>query len=52
MVADGRSLLLLKDHLTRPVLIDVATDTATELAWETDSFPSWQRTPAPQAPGL
>lgn len=44
---DGRSLLLLKDHRTRPVVIDVATDTATELPWETDSFPSWQRTVAP-----
>lgn len=44
---DGRSLLLLKDHRTRPVVVDVATDTATELPWETDSFPSWQRKVAP-----
>lgn len=40
---DGRNILLLKDHMTRPVLIDVATDTATELPWVTDSNPSWQR---------
>lgn len=39
---DGRSLLLLKDHRTRPIVVDIATDTATELPWETDSFPSWQ----------
>lgn len=44
---DGRSLLLLKDHRTRPMVVDVATDTATELPWETDPFPSWQRTVAP-----
>ena len=44
---DGRSLLLLKDHRTRPVVVDGATDTATELPWETDSFPSWQRKVAP-----
>ena len=40
---DGQSLLLLKDHRTRPVIVDVATDTATELPWEADSNPSWQR---------
>jgi Tol biopolymer transport system component len=40
---DGRSLLLLKDHRTRPVVIDVASDMATELPWQADSFPSWQR---------
>lgn len=44
---DGRSLLLLKDHRTRPVVVDIATDTATELPWETDSFPSWQRIVTP-----
>ncbi|HSM01374.1 MAG TPA: hypothetical protein VK960_02885, partial [Acidimicrobiia bacterium] len=42
---DGNSLLVLTDHFTRPVVIDVATDTAQELPWLTDSFPSWQPTP-------
>lgn len=44
---DGRSILILKDHGTRPVVVDVETDTATELPWETDSFPSWQRAAVP-----
>lgn len=44
---DGRSILVLKDHGTRPVVVDVETDTATELPWETDSFPSWQRVGVP-----
>jgi len=44
---DGRSLLILRDHRTRPIVVTVATDTAIELPWETDSFPSWQRVGGP-----
>jgi Tol biopolymer transport system component len=40
---DGKSLLILENHRTRPWLIDIAADTRTELPWVTDSNPSWQR---------
>lgn len=42
---DGRFLILLKDHLTRPVVVDVEADTSFELDWVTDSFPSWSGVP-------
>jgi dipeptidyl aminopeptidase/acylaminoacyl peptidase len=44
---DGRSLLVLQEHLSRPLVIDVATDTATQLPWITDSFPSWHQAAVP-----
>ena len=40
---DGRSLLVLEDHRTRPWIVDIETDTVTELPWFADSMPSWQR---------
>jgi dipeptidyl aminopeptidase/acylaminoacyl peptidase len=39
---DGRKLLILEDHRTRPWVIDVSTDTVTKLPWLADSMPSWQ----------
>ena len=41
---DGRSLLVLENHRTRPWVVDIATDTVTELPWLADSMASWQRT--------
>jgi Tol biopolymer transport system component len=40
---DGRSLLVLPRPGSRPLTIDVETGEATELPWEADSGPSWQR---------
>lgn len=40
---DGRSLLILESHRTRPWVVDVETGRVTELPWEADSAPSWQR---------
>ena len=40
---DGRSVLLLENHQTRPLLVDIATDRSTEMPWLADSNPSWQR---------
>ena len=42
---DGRSLLVLENHRTRPWVVDIATDTVTELPWFADSMPSWRRVP-------
>lgn len=42
---DGRSLLVLENHRTRPWVVDIATDTVTEVPWFADSMPSWQRVP-------
>jgi Tol biopolymer transport system component len=42
---DGRSLLVLENHRTRPWVVDVKTDTVTKLPWLADSMPSWQRVP-------
>ena len=39
---DGRSLLVLENHRTRPWVVDIKTDTVTELPWLADSMPSWQ----------
>jgi dipeptidyl aminopeptidase/acylaminoacyl peptidase len=43
---DGRSLLVLENHRTRPWVVDIATDTVTELPWLADSMPSWQPVPS------
>jgi dipeptidyl aminopeptidase/acylaminoacyl peptidase len=44
---DGRSILMMKGGpRSRPLVIDVASDTSTELPWESDSVPSWQRAAA------
>lgn len=40
---DGRSLLVLENHRTHPWVVDIETDTVTELPWLADSMPSWQR---------
>ena len=40
---DGRSIVMLERQGTRPIVVDIATGEATELPWETDSPPSWQR---------
>lgn len=40
---DGRSLLVLENHRTRPWIVDVESDTVTKLPWLADSMPSWQR---------
>jgi WD40 repeat protein len=40
---DGRKLLVLENHRTRPWLVDIETDTVTQLPWLADSMPSWQR---------
>ena len=42
---DGRSLLVLENHRTRPWVVDLETDTVTELPWLADSMPSWQPVP-------
>jgi hypothetical protein len=40
---DGRSIVTLESPGTRPLVVDVETGQATELPWEADSAPSWQR---------
>jgi WD40 repeat protein len=40
---NGRSVVLLERHGTRPLTVDVETGLATQLPWEADSAPSWQR---------
>jgi Tol biopolymer transport system component len=42
---DGRSLLILENHRTRPWVVDIERDTITKLPWLADSMPSWQRVP-------
>jgi hypothetical protein len=42
---DGRSLLVLENHRTRPWVVNVERDTVTKLPWLADSMPSWQRVP-------
>jgi Tol biopolymer transport system component len=42
---DGRSLLVLENHRTRPWVVDIETDTTRKLPWLADSMPSWQRVP-------
>ncbi len=43
---DGRSIVLLATRGTRPIVVDVETGRATELPWDADSAPSWQRVAA------
>jgi hypothetical protein len=43
---DGRSILILMREKARPLVIDIGTGRTTELPWETDTLPSWQRLPA------
>jgi Tol biopolymer transport system component len=43
---DGRSLLVLENHRTRPWVVNIDTDTVTELPWLADSMPSWQPVPS------
>jgi hypothetical protein len=40
---DGRDIVMLETRGARPIVIDVDTGNATELPWEADSAPSWQR---------
>ena len=40
---DGRSIVVLEQPGTRPIVIDVDTGQTTQLPWEADSPPSWQR---------
>jgi dipeptidyl aminopeptidase/acylaminoacyl peptidase len=42
---DGRSILVLGEARTRPLIIDIATGRATELPWVADDLPSWQPLP-------
>ena len=42
---DGRSIVMQERSGTRPLVVDVQTGEATELPWEADSAPSWQRMP-------
>jgi Tol biopolymer transport system component len=40
---DGRSIVVLERHGTRPMVVDIETGLATELPWTSESAPSWQR---------
>jgi dipeptidyl aminopeptidase/acylaminoacyl peptidase len=40
---DGSSIVMLERNGTRPIVVDVETGQVTELPWEADSAPSWQR---------
>ncbi len=40
---DGRGIVVLERHGTRPMVVDIDTGLATELPWTTDSAVSWQR---------
>jgi dipeptidyl aminopeptidase/acylaminoacyl peptidase len=40
---DGRDIVMLETRGTRPIVVEVDTGEATELPWESDSAPSWQR---------
>ena len=42
---DGLSIVMLERSGTRPTVVDVETGQATDLPWEADSAPSWQRVP-------
>jgi len=47
---DGRSIVMLERRGSRPLVVNVETGQATELPWEADSAPSWQRI-IPTGPG-
>jgi Tol biopolymer transport system component len=40
---DGRSIVVLERHGTRPFSVDIETGLATELPWTSESAASWQR---------
>ena len=40
---DGRGIVVLERHGTRPIVVDTETGLATELPWTSDSAVSWQR---------
>jgi WD40 repeat protein len=40
---DGRGIVVLEWHGTRPMVVDIETGLATELPWTSDSALSWQR---------
>jgi Tol biopolymer transport system component len=40
---DGRSIVVLERHGTRPFFVNIETGGITELPWEIDGAPSWQR---------
>ena len=42
---DGRSILVLERHGTRPFFVDIETGQVTELPWEVDGAASWQPVP-------
>jgi Tol biopolymer transport system component len=42
---DGRSIMVLERHGTRPMVVDIETGQVSELPWEVDGAPSWQRVP-------
>lgn len=44
---DGRGILVLERHGTRPMVVDIDTGLTTELPWTSESAVSWQRVPAP-----
>jgi Tol biopolymer transport system component len=47
---DGKGIVFLERRGERPIVVDVETAQATELPWEADSAPSWQRI-LPTGPG-
>jgi dipeptidyl aminopeptidase/acylaminoacyl peptidase len=47
---DGKGIVFLERRGDRPIVVDMETGQATELPWEADSAPSWQRIP-PTGPG-
>ena len=42
---DGRGIVVLERHGTRPMVVDVDTGLTTELPWTSESAVSWQRVP-------
>jgi hypothetical protein len=42
---DGRGIVVLERHGTRPFVVDIETGETTELPWVSDSAVSWQRVP-------
>jgi Tol biopolymer transport system component len=42
---DGQSIVMLERSGSNPMVVDVESGQATELPWEADSPPSWQRIP-------
>ena len=42
---DGRSVVFVEREGAHPIVVDVDTGQTTELPWEVESAPSWQRVP-------